>query len=104
MKLTWQDVDDIALDLVERYPQVDPLSVKFPDLKTMVTSLPSFGGQPRRGNRCNTGIDPVCMVRRVRGLTGATDPPTGDAGATISALMFNRILAIITRDDRPVRP
>lgn len=46
MKLTWQDVDDIALDLVERYPQVDPLSVKFPDLKTMVTSLPSFGDNP----------------------------------------------------------
>ena len=46
MKLTWQDVDDIALDLVERYPQVDPLTVKLPDLKTMVTSLPTFGDDP----------------------------------------------------------
>ncbi|HUI65079.1 MAG TPA: Fe-S cluster assembly protein IscX [Bacteroidota bacterium] len=46
MKLTWQDVDEIALDLVERYPQVDPLSVKFPELKTMVISLPSFEDDP----------------------------------------------------------
>jgi FeS assembly protein IscX len=46
MKLTWQDVDEIALDLVERYPQVDPLTVKFPELKTMVTSLPTFGDDP----------------------------------------------------------
>lgn len=46
MKRTWQDIDEIALDLVERYPQVDPLSVKFPELKSMVTSLPTFGDDP----------------------------------------------------------
>ena len=46
MKRTWQDVDDIALDLVERYPQVDPLTVKLPELRTMVTSLPTFGDEP----------------------------------------------------------
>jgi FeS assembly protein IscX len=46
MKWTWRDVDEIALDLVERYPTVDPLSVKYPDLKKMVMQLPSFGDDP----------------------------------------------------------
>ena len=46
MKRTWQDIDEIALDLVERYPQVDPLTVKLADLRTMVTSLPSFRDDP----------------------------------------------------------
>ena len=46
MKRTWQDINEIALDLVERYPQVDPLTVKLPGLKEMVTSLPTFGDDP----------------------------------------------------------
>lgn len=46
MKRTWQDIEEIALDLVERYPQVDPLTVKFPELKKLITSLPTFGDDP----------------------------------------------------------
>jgi FeS assembly protein IscX len=45
-KWTWRDVDDIALDLVERYPNTDPLTVKLEELLTMVTSLPTFGDDP----------------------------------------------------------
>ena len=45
-KLTWQDVDEIALDLVERYPSQDPLHVKLPELKKLVMELPSFGDDP----------------------------------------------------------
>jgi FeS assembly protein IscX len=46
MKWTWRDVDDIALDLVEQYPNVDPMSVKSSELKKMVTGLPTFGDDP----------------------------------------------------------
>ena len=46
MKWTWRDVDEIAMDLVERFPNVDPLSVKFPELKKLVTELPTFGDDP----------------------------------------------------------
>ena len=45
-KWTWRDIDDIALDLVERYPTLDPLSVKLPDLKRMVTELSTFSDDP----------------------------------------------------------
>lgn len=46
MKRTWRDVDDIAIDLVERHPNVDPLSVKLPEIQKMVTELPTFGDDP----------------------------------------------------------
>lgn len=45
-KWTWRDIDDIALDLVERYPTLDPLTVKLPDLKRMITELPTFADNP----------------------------------------------------------
>jgi FeS assembly protein IscX len=46
MKRTWRDVDEIALDLYEQHPNIDPLTVSLPDLKKMVTELPSFGDDP----------------------------------------------------------
>jgi FeS assembly protein IscX len=46
MKRTWRDIDEIALDLVERHPNVDPLSVKLTELKKLVMDLPSFGDEP----------------------------------------------------------
>jgi FeS assembly protein IscX len=45
-KRTWRDVEDIAVDLLEKYPYLDPLTVKLPELKTMVTGLPTFGDDP----------------------------------------------------------
>lgn len=47
---TWHDVDDIALDLVEKYPYLDPLTVKLPELKKMVTELATFGDNPEAAN------------------------------------------------------
>jgi len=46
MKWTWKDVDEIALDLIERYPNTDPLTVKLPELRTMVLELPNFADDP----------------------------------------------------------
>jgi FeS assembly protein IscX len=46
MKWTWRDVDEIALDLVERYPALDPLTVKLPEMKKMILELPTFGDDP----------------------------------------------------------
>ncbi len=42
MHWTWRDIDDIALDLVERHPYVDPLTIKLPELKKMILELPTF--------------------------------------------------------------
>ncbi len=46
MAWTWRDVDEIALDLVEKYPQTDPLTVPLPELKKLVMDLSSFKDDP----------------------------------------------------------
>lgn len=47
MPLHWSDPQDIAMELVERFPDKDPLSLRFTDLKDMVVSLPEFSDDPK---------------------------------------------------------
>jgi FeS assembly protein IscX len=47
MPLTWDDVEDIADALIEAHPDVDPLTVRFTDLHTWITSLPGFADDPK---------------------------------------------------------
>jgi FeS assembly protein IscX len=43
----WRDAEDIALALIERHPDVDPLSVRFTDLHRWVIELPGFADDPK---------------------------------------------------------
>ena len=45
--ITWRDTEDIAIALAERFPDLDPLSVRFTDLHKWVTELPGFSGDPK---------------------------------------------------------
>jgi FeS assembly protein IscX len=46
----WTDVREVAIALAERYPEVDPLSVRFTDLHRWVCELPGFEDDPERSN------------------------------------------------------
>jgi len=48
--MRWTDVREIAIALAERYPDVDPLSVRFTDLHRWVRELPGFSDDPDRSN------------------------------------------------------
>jgi FeS assembly protein IscX len=48
--MTWTDAEDIALALMERHPEVDPLTVRFTDLHKWVIALPGFTGDPKGSN------------------------------------------------------
>ena len=48
MALLWTDTIDIAIELVERFPETDPLTVRFTDLKQWVEELPEFDDDPTR--------------------------------------------------------
>ncbi|HTE19866.1 MAG TPA: Fe-S cluster assembly protein IscX [Armatimonadota bacterium] len=50
MKLTWSDIEDIGIELADKYPEVDPLSVRFTDLHRWVTELAEFGDDPKASN------------------------------------------------------
>ena len=47
---TWRDADEIAMDLVERHPGIDPLSLTLPELKLLVLQLPTFQDDPDGGS------------------------------------------------------
>ena len=50
MSMTWKDAEDIAIALSEKYPETDPLSVRFTDLHRQVTELPGFSDDPKASN------------------------------------------------------
>lgn len=46
MSLKWTDVLDIAIELDEAYPEVDPKTVNFVDLREWIMALPEFDDDP----------------------------------------------------------
>ena len=40
--MKWTDVNDIAIELYEAYPDVDPLTIRFTDLHNWVIGLKRF--------------------------------------------------------------
>ncbi len=46
MGLKWTDVNDIAIELVERFPEQDPLKISFPDLYSREMELDEFDDEP----------------------------------------------------------
>ncbi len=49
MSLQWSDVLEIAIQLSEAHPDVDPRYINFVDLHNWVVSLPEFAGEAQRG-------------------------------------------------------
>lgn len=47
MNLTWDDAEDIGIALSEKFPEQDPLKVRFTDLHRWVTELESFTDDPK---------------------------------------------------------
>jgi FeS assembly protein IscX len=46
----WDDTEEIGLQLAEKYPDTDPLSVRFTDLHKWVLTLDGFVGDPKLSN------------------------------------------------------
>ena len=47
-KFTWDDAEDIGISLAEKYPGIDPLTVRFTDLHDWVCELEDFGDDPMK--------------------------------------------------------
>lgn len=50
LQLTWDDTDDIGIELAEKFPNQNPLEVRFTDLHRMVIELPGFDDDPKGSN------------------------------------------------------
>jgi FeS assembly protein IscX len=46
--MKWTDTSQIAQALAERFPDVDPKTVRFTDLHDWVCELPGFDDDPKR--------------------------------------------------------
>ena len=45
--LTWDTAEDIGIELADKFPEQNPLEVRFTDLHRYVTELPNFTGDPK---------------------------------------------------------
>ena len=50
MTIGWRDAEDIGIALSEKYPDIDPLTVRFTDLHRYVTELPDFTDDTKASN------------------------------------------------------
>ena len=48
--LTWDHVEDIAIELYDAHPGTDPLTVRFTDLHKWITELPEFKDDPAKSS------------------------------------------------------
>ena len=48
--MKWTDAEDIGIALVDLFPGVDPLTVRFTDLRERVLGLDGFDDDPKGSN------------------------------------------------------
>lgn len=49
-ELGWTNAEEIAIALTDRFPEQNPLEVRFTDLHRYVTELPDFADDPKASN------------------------------------------------------
>lgn len=49
-EITWNDAEEIGIQLQEKFPDVDPLTVRFTDLHKYVTGLDGFSDDPAKSS------------------------------------------------------
>ena len=65
--LTWDDAEDLGIELSEAHPDVDPLTVRFTDLHAYVLALPKLQRRSQEVQRRQAGGHPNGMARRSLG-------------------------------------
>jgi FeS assembly protein IscX len=50
MGVKWSDINEIAIELDEAHPDVDPQYVRFTDLHDWICALPGFEDDPNHSN------------------------------------------------------
>ena len=50
MEIDWSDIQEIAIELSEKFPEIDPQWISFPDLHKKICNLDFFNGDPNNSN------------------------------------------------------
>ena len=63
--MKWTDTNDIAIELADRHPDVDPTKINFVDLMNWVLALPDFSDDPKHcGERILEAIQAAWIEER----------------------------------------
>jgi FeS assembly protein IscX len=46
----WDDAEEIGIQLADKYPDADPLNVRYTDLHKWIIGLDGFTGDPKQSN------------------------------------------------------
>jgi FeS assembly protein IscX len=49
-EILWTDAEEIGIQLAEKFPGLDPLTVRFTDLRRSVTELAGFADDPAKSS------------------------------------------------------
>ena len=49
-KFDWDNTEDLAIALTDKFPHLDPYTVRFTDMHKWIVELPEFGGDPTKSN------------------------------------------------------
>ena len=50
MEIDWSDIQEIAIELSENFPEIDPQWISFPDLHKKICNLDVFNGDTNSSN------------------------------------------------------
>ena len=56
--IDWLDTNDIAIELSEKFPEIDPQWISFPDLHNKICNLDGFIGDPNKSCLLYTSPSP----------------------------------------------
>jgi FeS assembly protein IscX len=59
-EILWTDAEEIGIQLAEKFPGLDPLTVRFTDLRRYVTDLEGFADDPAKSNE--TRLEAIQMA------------------------------------------
>ena len=68
--MKWIDSEDIGIALSEKFPDLDPLTVRFTDLREKVMDLDGFDDDPKSLERAQARGYPDGLVRRMERKPG----------------------------------
>ena len=49
-QFSWDSAEDLGLELADKFPDQNPLEVRFTDLHKMITALPGFADDPQKSS------------------------------------------------------
>ena len=70
--IMWNDAEEIGIQLQEKHPDLDPLTVRFTDLHRYVTELPGFADDKEKSNEAKLEAIQMAWYEEFKDQSGNT--------------------------------